>query len=222
MAGCNVPQISLDEVRNRIAQSCPVVHGLLARAKRSYGVYAHRLRVRKLVSMNFEQWLGSGNFQGLSVEQMAIEVTQCWRRGPTTFGSKLGESQRNTSLFRSFCWIKGASVHPNWRGVWFGRIYFFVQVQFALPEQFHAGCQCGRQTSYDLAAVRLFEKDQISSNDQYGYTANIRRGLNPKTHFVRLGGIGGRVVLADHPEEDHKKVILDIDRVEYPDAKASE
>ena len=147
---------------------------------------------------------------------MTIDVTQGWRRGSTTFGSKLGESQRNTSLFRSFCWIRGTSVHPKWRGVWFGRIYFFVQVQFALPEQFHDGCQCGRETSYDFAAVRLFEKDQISSSDQYGYTANIRRGLNPKTHFVRLDGIGGRVVLAPHPEEDHKKVILDIDRVDYP------
>ena len=35
-------------------------------------------------------------------------------------------------------------------------------------------------------------------------------------HFVRLDGIGGRVVLAPHPEEDPKMVILDIDRVEYP------
>ena len=67
---------------------------------------------------------------------------------------------------------------------------------------FHSGCQCGYQSSYDLATVRLFEKDQISHSDQYGYTANIRRGLNPKTHFLRLAGIGGRVVLADHPEQD--------------------
>ena len=60
-----------------------------------------------------------------------------------------------------------------------------------------------------------FEKDQISSSDQYGHTANIRRGLNTKTHFLRLDGIGGRVVLADHPERDTKKVILNIDRLEY-------
>ena len=55
--------------------------------------------------------------------------------------------------------------------------------------------------------------------DQFGYTANIRRGLNPNTHFLRLAGIGGRVVLADHPLDAHKKVILDIDRLEYPISK---
>ena len=47
------------------------------------------------------------------------------------------------------------------------------------------------------------------------FTANIKRGLAPKTHFMRVSGIGGRVVLADHPDEDTKKVLLDIDRVQY-------
>ena len=52
----------------------------------------------------------------------------------------------------------------------------------------------------------------------HGYTANITNvGVDSTPrHFVRLDGIGGRVVLAPHPEEDPKMVILDIDRVEYP------
>jgi hypothetical protein len=122
----------------------------------------------------------------IALDQMKVEFAQSWRRGSTNFGSKLGESRRNTSLFRSFCWMKGASVHPKWRGVWFGRIYFFAQIQFALPAEYHAGCHCGYQTSYDLAAVRTFEKSQISPSDQYGYTANIKRGLAPKTHFMEF------------------------------------
>jgi hypothetical protein len=211
-----IPDIPLDEVRNCIAQSCPVLKTLLTRAKRGYGVYTHRLRARKMDPITFEQWLMSGNLRGIALEQMTVEVTQGWRRGSTIFGSKLGESSRNTSLFRSFCWMKGEYIHPKWRGVWFGRIYYFAKVCFSLPDGFHAGCQCGYQTTYDFAAVRAFERYQISPNDQFGYTANIRRGLNPKTHFLRLAGIGGRVVLADHPDEDAKKVILDIDRVLYP------
>ena len=41
----------------------------------------------------------------------------------------------------------------------------------------------------------------------------------PRHIFLRLAGIGGRVVLADHPLDAHKKVILDIDRLEYPISK---
>lgn len=109
--------------------------------------------------------------------------------------------------------VQGTWCFPWERWMRFMRAHI-KSAAFPIKNYLNQHLLCAR---LDLAAVRLFEKRQISPSDQYGYTANFRRGLNPKTHFLRLDGIGGRVVLADHPEQDTKKVILDIDRLEYPE-----
>ena len=162
----------------------------------------------------------SSSFSGLSLEKMTILVAPGWRRGSSTFSSRLGEcggpsDKPNSRILRSFFWVKGSSIEPTWRGAWFGRIYFFARVTFAIPRDLHARCLCGSEFDYGIAAVRVFSQDQISI-DSVGYTAAFTRGLRPKTYFIMWEGIGGRIVLADHPEEANKKVILDIDTMEYP------
>lgn len=64
VAADDIPLIPLDEVRNCIAQSCPVVQRLLSRGKRAYDVYTCRLRARDQNPITFEQWLGYGNLRG--------------------------------------------------------------------------------------------------------------------------------------------------------------
>ena len=123
-----------------------------------------------------------------------------WNPAPSVdsrwaFSSRLGEcggpsDKPNSKILRSFCWVKGSSIEPTWRGAWFGRIYFFARVTFAIPRDLHARCLCGSEFDYGIAAVRVFSQDQISI-DSVGYTAALTRGLRPKTYFIMWEGIGG-------------------------------
>jgi hypothetical protein len=220
VAALNVPSLDLTYVREVIARSCSALRSLLGRAKSSYAAYKYRRRSAPETCEPFETWMESSSFSRLSLEQMTIKIAPGWRRGSSTFSSRLGEcggpsDKPNSRILRSFCWMKGSSIEPTWRGAWFGRIYFFARVSFALPRHLHARCLCGSEFDYGIAAVRVFSQDQISI-DSVGYTAAFTRGLRPKTYFIMWDGIGGRIVLADHPEEANKKVILDIDTMEYP------
>ena len=217
---CNAPSLDINDVRECIARTCSALRSLLKRAKTSYASYTYResRKSREGNCMSFEDWMESSSFRGLSLGQMAIRVGPGWRRGSSTFSSRIGElpfRERKAKILRSFCWVKGSAIDPSWRGAWFGRIYFFLRVTFALNRQLHSGCQCGFDFAYGIAAVRVFAKDHISM-DQFGYTASFTHGLEPQTHFIRWDGIGGRVVFADHPENENKKIILDIDNLEYP------
>lgn len=217
----NVPSLDLEYVREVIARSCLALRSLLGRARNSYAAYTYRRRSAQEDYMPFENWMETSSFCGLCLHQMTVRVAPGWRRGSSTFSSRLGEmctlasSKPNAKILRSFCWMRGSSIEPTWRGAWFGRIYFFARVSFDLPQELHALCPCGSNFDYGIAAVRVFSQDQISI-DSVGYTAAFERGLRPKTYFITWDGIGGRIVLADHPEQENKKVILDIDAIEYP------
>ena len=117
--------------------------------------YRYRRRSAQDDCMTFETWMESSSFCGLAPG---------WRRGSSTFSSRLGElrmhsSKPNAKILRSFCWMKGI-------GVWFGRIYFFASVSFNLHQELHAHCLCGSKFDYGIAAVRVFDK--VKNNTAFG------------------------------------------------------
>ena len=208
-----------------VLRSCTVLCDYMAQAKRAYASYKSRAVKSQRACIPLDDWLKFNKYRGVSLHQMTVSVSSGWQRGSDTFSSRLGElrsrSQSTKAMrFRSFCWMKGSSIESAWGGVWYGRIYYFAWVQFNFPEldQLHAGsnCRCGFDSGYGIAAIRVFSNQHISTNDPFGFSVTIAHGLEDKTHFISLDGIGGRIVLADHPDNNRKKIMLDIDFLNYP------
>ena len=111
----NVPSLDLEYVREVIARSCLALRSLLGRARNSYAAYTYRRRSAQEDYMPFENWMETSSFCGLCLHQMTVRVAPGWRRGSSTFSSRLGEmctlasSKPNAKILRSFCWMRGSS-----------------------------------------------------------------------------------------------------------------
>ena len=97
-------------------------------------------------------------------------------------------AERTKTTRSSFVWVDGRSVKPTWDGIWHGRIFYFVRVEY-------------QRTIAYLAAIRFFDHGHISDGDhgsnfvQVDLTARSDLGLFPKIYFVEVERIGGRECL---------------------------
>ena len=97
-------------------------------------------------------------------------------------------AERTKTTRSSFVWVDGRSVKPTWDGIWHGRIFYFVRVEY-------------QRTIAYLAAIRFFDHGHISDGDhgsnfvQVDLTALSDLGLFPKIYFVEVERIGGRECL---------------------------
>jgi hypothetical protein len=119
------------------------------------------------------------------LQRISISFGRSLRYKDRLYSSEYAERKKTTRA--SFVWVDGRSVKPTWDGIWHGRIFYFVRVEYQ------------RAIAY-LAAIRFFDQRHISNGDHGSSFVQIDLartdlGLFPKIYFVEVGRIGGRECL---------------------------